>query len=218
MPFRHLPGVTTCKFKKGDYLLRRGLPMNAVFYLKKGAVKREVMSSNGDIHIMIIKESGQIVGSIVGLLCIYDKAFDGNCSDDFIAEEECVCYRVPIKVCKDFLRGQPELLEEIISLSVSVFDELERKVNSRKEHHGTALLCHFLLTKSHLTTEGPILSKKYTNVEIGKYLSMHPVTVSRIINALKKEDVLERTSQGILIKESQQLQQYLAENKSLMYY
>lgn len=41
MLFRDLPGVTTCRFKQGEYLLRRGEPMPYVYYLKKGEVKRE---------------------------------------------------------------------------------------------------------------------------------------------------------------------------------
>ena len=36
MLFRDLPGVTTCRFKQGEYLLRRGEPMPYVYYLKKG--------------------------------------------------------------------------------------------------------------------------------------------------------------------------------------
>ena len=44
MLFRDLPGVTTCRFKQGEYLLRRGEPMPYVYYLKKGEVKREVLT------------------------------------------------------------------------------------------------------------------------------------------------------------------------------
>lgn len=39
MLFRDLPGVTTCRFKQGEYLLRRGEPMPYVYYLKKGRGK-----------------------------------------------------------------------------------------------------------------------------------------------------------------------------------
>lgn len=85
MLFRDLPGVTTCRFKQGEYLLRRGEPMPYVYYLKKGEVKREVLTPYGSEMINTIKVGGQITGSIVGLLEIYDSRFNGYCSDDFIA-------------------------------------------------------------------------------------------------------------------------------------
>ncbi len=75
MLFRDLPGVTTCRFKQGEYLLRRGEPMPYVYYLKKGEVKREVLTPYGSEMINTIKVGGQITGSIVGLLEIYDSRF-----------------------------------------------------------------------------------------------------------------------------------------------
>lgn len=114
MLFQGLPGVSVCRFKKGEYLMRRGEAMPYVYYLKKGEVKREVLSPYGSEMINTVKFGGQITASIIGLLTIYDSGFDGTCSDDFIAVTDCVCLRVPVEVCMQYLGEHPELLADAL--------------------------------------------------------------------------------------------------------
>lgn len=202
--FRDLPGVTTSRFKQGEYLLRRGEPMPYVYYLKKGEVKREVLTPYGSEMINTIKVGGQITGSIVGLLEIYDSHFDGYCSDDFIAIEECVCYRVPVEVCMRYLGEHPELLAEALFLN-------------KRDLKAPQLVCEFLLTHGLERAEGLVLPKKFNNVEIAKHLSMHSVTVSRIMSALKREGVVVRTAEGWLLRDTEALHEYLDGTRKMKY-
>ena len=204
MLFRDLPGVTTSRFKQGEYLLRRGEPMPYVYYLKKGEVKREVLTPYGSEMINTIKVGGQITGSIVGLLEIYDSHFDGYCSDDFIAIEECVCYRVPVEVCMRYLGEHPELLAEALFLN-------------KRDLKAPQLVCEFLLTHGLERAEGLVLPKKFNNVEIAKHLSMHSVTVSRIMSALKREGVVVRTAEGWLLRDTEALHEYLDGTRKMKY-
>lgn len=158
MLFRDLPGVTTCRFKQGEYLLRREEPMPYVYYLKKG----EVLTPYGSEMINTIKVGGQITGSIVGLLEIYDSRFNGYCSDDFIAIEDCVCYRVPVEVCMRYLGEHPELLAEALTMAMDLFDEMESLMMHKRDLKAPQLVSEFLLTHGLERVEGLVLPKSST--------------------------------------------------------
>ena len=217
MLFRDLPGVTTCRFKQGEYLLRRGEPMPYVYCLKKGEVKREVLTPYGSEMINPIKVGGQITGSIVGLLEIYDSHFDGYCSDDFIAIEECVCYRVPVEVCMRYLGEHPELLAEALTMAIDLFDVMEALLLNKRDLKAPQLVCEFLLTHGLERAEGLVLPKKFNNVEIAKYRSMHSVTGARLMSALKREGVVVRTAEGWLLRNTEALHEYLDGTRKMKY-
>lgn len=217
MPFCNLPGVTTCRFAPKEYLMRRDEPMPYVYYLRKGEVKREVLTPYGSELINTIKVEGQITGSIVGLMQIYSRNFNGTSSDDFIAITECVCCRVPVDVCKQYLGEHPELLAEALTMSIALFDEMEAFMTHRRDLHAPQLVSEFLLTHYVQSPIGPLLPKKFSNVEIAKYLSMHSVTVSRIMSVWRREAVLERIDEGWLLLDLDALRAYLNGERTMKY-
>ena len=64
------------------------------------------------------------------------------------------------------------------------------------------------LIKVYISNQGA----KITNVEMAKFLSVHKVTVARILRALKEEQMIMRTADGLLLLEPEKLRQY-AENQ-----
>lgn len=215
MPFRHLPGVTSCRFKRGDYLFHIGDSIDYVYYLIRGRVKRETMTAGGHQIISAVKESGKITGSIVGLFSIYDEQFDGTATDDFVAMENCICYKVPVEVCKKYMLDHPNLLVQALGICISASDNFERLTNERSDLTAPARFCRFIL--EHGGQEG-LVPKTYTNVEIGKFLSMHPVTVSRLIGALQKDHILLRRPQGLEVVDLARLEACAKGNYRLDYY
>lgn len=176
MLFRDLPGVTTCRFKQGEYLLRRGEPMPYVYYLKKGEVKREVLTPYGSEMINTIKVGGQITGRSWGCWRSTILHLTAIAATNFIAIEECVCYRVPVEVCMRYLGEHPELLAEALTIAIDLFDEMEALFLNKRDLKAPQLVSEFLLTHGLERAEGLVLPKKFNNVEIAKHLSMHSVT------------------------------------------
>lgn len=78
-------------------------------------------------------------------------------------------------------------------------------------------MSEFLLTHGEAEPEGLLLPKKFNNVEIAKHLSMHSVTVSRILNALKREGVVERRAEGWLVCDCAALEEYLDGTRKIKY-
>lgn len=212
MPFRDLPGVTQCRFRRGDYLIRVGESVEYIYYLLKGTVYREAVTEHGRERILSSKASGSIVESLIGILILYRRPDAGVSSNDFIAHTNCTCYRIPKDVCMEYLRQNPVLLEDVVRTAMDEYMRLMTLFQAKDEGHVAGRLCSLLLERSRQTEQGLLVSKKFTNVEMAKFLSVHKVTVARILRVLKEEDTLARTTEGLLLKNLERLQQY-AENE-----
>lgn len=217
MSFRDLPGTTICRFAPGDYLMRVGDPMAYVYYLEEGVVNREILTVTGMVVIGDVKMGGQGVASIIGLLTIFARTFDGVCHDDFVAGTACCCIRIPVGVCKAHIRAHPELMEEALVASIDYYGQAEAEYLKIGELTAPQQVCDFLLRYSRERDGGCFLPKVYNNGEITKFLGLHSVTVSRILNALRNEGVIAKTPMGWQILDREQLRSYRREEKKMVY-
>ena len=62
-----------------------------------------------------------------------------------------------------------------------------------------------------------MVSKKFTNVEMSKFLSVHKVTVARILRALKDEETVVRVPEGLILQKPEKLRQYAENSVELKY-
>ncbi len=217
MPFRDLPGVTQCRFQQGEYLISVGEQIDHVYYLVKGIVHREFLTVSGYESILSIKTGGSVVGALVGILLFYWPQNKGISDYNFIARTNCICYRVPKDVCMEYLRQHPDLLEDVVRTSMEEYARLLDLFQTKREGAAASRLCGFLLERSRDTEHGRILSKKYTNVEISKFLSVHKVTIARILGVLKEEGCIIRTVQGLQLLDIPTLEKYAYQHKPLNY-
>ena len=217
MPFRNLPGVTQCRFKRGAYLIRAGEQVDYVYYLLQGTVYREMVSASGRISILSSKASGSIVQSLVGILVIFRREGSHISRNDFIAHSTCICYRIPVQVCMNYLRQHPDLMEEVAYTAMDEYNKLMLLFQAKEEGCVASRLCGLLLERSKPTEAGLLVSRKLTNVEMAKFLSVHKVTVARILRALKEEQLILRTADGLLLLEPEKLRQYAENQVELKY-
>lgn len=217
MPFRDLPGVTQCRFKQGECLISDGEYIDYVYYLVQGTVYRELLTDSGYESILSVKNGNSVVGSLVGILVLYRTDNPGLCNYNFIARTNCICYRVPKDVCMRYLREHPILLEDVVRTSMDEYNRLLDLFQAKREGGVAGRLCCFLLERSRDTEDGRILSKKYTNVEMSKFLSVHKVTVARILGALKDEGCVTRTEHGLQLLDIPALEDYAYRHKPLNY-
>lgn len=217
MPFRDLPGVTQCRFKQGECLISDGESMEYVYYLRKGTVYREMLTANGYESILSVKQGNSVVASLVGILVLYRSDNPGLCNYNFIARTNCICYRIPKDVCMKYLREHPVLLEDVIRTSMDEYNRLLDLFLVKREGGVAGRLCGFLLERSRDTEVGRVLSKKYTNVEMSKFLSVHKGTVARILGVLKEKGWIVRTQQGLQLLDIPALEEYAYQNKQLDY-
>lgn len=216
--FRNLPGAELCYFQPGEYLIESGAPLRYIYYLQSGLVYREVVTASGNENFLSRRLDDDDADSIVGLLAMYTTADDGLMHSGFVAQTECVCWRIPVEECKRYMRAHPELLERALVLAMQEFAQLNSRFMARREKNAAALLCNVLINYSRKAEDGRIiLSKKFTNVEISKFVSVHKVTVANMLRALKAQDCVERTPEGLWLKNIPLLKEYATGQRSLDY-
>ena len=190
-----------------------------VYYLKKGSVHREIVTANGTESILFCKEGGALTDSIVGVLILYkepqkEKAFS---SYNFIAVTDCYCQKIPAEVCKQYFREHTELLEQVVATAINEVSYLMRLYLAKSERPAPSVLCAAILNHADHFSDGLYLSKIYTNIELSKLSNIHKVTISRILKALKREGVIEKTPKGMHILDKERMIDY-AENKCQLDY
>lgn len=192
--------------------------MDAVYYLIKGTVYRELINDKGHESILSRKNNADVADALVGVLSLYNPTHGAFSRYNFIAHTDCTCYRIPGEVCKAYLRSNPELLERVIQHSMREYNQILNLFQTHKEGMASAKLCALLLERAKETEDGlRIVPRKCTNVELSKLLSVHKVTVSRMIRALREEGVVERATEGLVLLQPERLKRY-AENKEVLIY
>ncbi|MDO4281709.1 MAG: Crp/Fnr family transcriptional regulator [Peptococcaceae bacterium] len=201
MPFRNLPGVTTCEFAAGEPLIRAGERIDFIYYLIMGVVYRVATTEAGNENIMSVKSAGDLSSALVGILAVYSRMTKSISNNDFVAQTDCLCYKIPKDECIEFFRAHPLYMEEVLRGAVDEYALLAEKFHARREKNVSAQICEFLVNASQETADGRLLPKHYSNIEMAKLFSVHRVTVSNILRALKERGCITRTKDGILIKD-----------------
>ncbi len=217
MPFRELPGATLCRFKRGERLIYAGEKIEYLYYLQKGTVYREFVTAAGKDSVFSLRTGGSEVRALIGLLALFRTSNAGYANCDFVAHTGCVCYRIPAEICLAHLRRHPDLLEEALRLAMEEYDYLLELFQARQEGGVAGRLCGLLLERACEDEAGSLVPRACSNVEIARFLSVHKVTVSRILRALKEEGAVERTPRGLLLKDPERLRGYAAGKLQLKY-
>lgn len=217
MPYRDLPGVETYFFKKGENLITVDQEVDYVYYLKKGNVNREIITSNGIESVLSFKQAGQGIFSIVGILYLYDEDYRYVSANDFVAMTDCECYKIPANSIRMYLRQHPEELEKVITVALKETLSITQRYLAKTETPIHVVFCRWVL--NHLVEEeGELyLPKKYTNIEMAKHMTVHKVTISRILRALREEGTVERTKKGLHILNHKLLREHAEDVRRLEY-
>ena len=206
-----LEGATLCKFTKGECLVQQGDPLDYIYYLTEGVCERIELSEDGGEVLFNKKMPNDGPNSIVGLNTLW-AASAGFCYvNTFVAITDVVCYRIDAVEAKKALQKCPEALDEILSTLSQKYLTLKEMYKSRQERRAPNQLCALLLKNIVITAEGMYINKKLKNVEISRQLNIHPVTVAKIMSFLQKEDILQRTSNGIKVLDFDRLVAYVDE-------
>lgn len=121
------------------------------------------------------------------------------------AKTRCVLYQLQEKVCRELLETDLAFNRLMIqALTVNYLDLLEHFQQALEESAGIRF-CRMLLESYIETGERCIIPREITFAEMSKYLGTHPVTVSRIFAALKKDGCIDKEDGIVVIKDKAKL-------------
>lgn len=194
--FETLPNTKIYHAKETIYL--EGDDANLFYYLKKGLVRVYVTSENGSKKILTIYKSHHVFGEA--------SFFDGMprmSSAEAIEESEVVLVnKESMLLC---FQKQPTLaLAMIESLSKTV-RMLSSQIHQMSFMSADKRIIQFLLLET--SNDNNLIT--YTQEEIGALVGCSRVTVSRVINDLKKQGFIQTIYGGIRISKSELLKKHL---------
>lgn len=212
--FTKLEGATKCCFKKDDVIIEQDQYLNCIYYLTKGLIYRTILDEKGDVTIYDTKSGDNWLRSALGILYLFN---EGISYTNFVAKEDCVCYRVPKSSVMDAIKNNPEVLYELVEISMDFYNKTIIMIQKKRQKTTVERLCQFLLEQAEYKNNKLAVRKACTNVEISRFLGVHQVTASRIIKGLKDDGVIVRCANGLTILDQIKLIEYANGNRKMKY-
>lgn len=178
----------------------------SAYFLESGMVALATITKEGEERVYLYFNGKRLIG-FAQILKSMDKAegagFErlrkiGHAEIFLIAKTDCVLYQLREPDFRSLLKSDLQFARLVIQvLSANYIDLLDHFQQTLEESAGTRF-CRLLL-ESHVEKDGmKVLPRSMTFLEMSKYLGTHPVTVSRIVAALKKDGCITK-EQGLVV-------------------
>ncbi len=183
-------------YHPGEYLYRMGDPCNALYVVHAGAVKTELVTYDGDLHI-----SGfYLTGELFGADGIHQRRF---LSDAIAIEKTWVC-ELTLDNWDSLSKTYPDLQRELITELGRIIAHKENEALATHYHLLEQRLMNFLIDllervrvrEGHASNEIELSMKK---TDIARYLGATPESISRTLAKLEKAGYIINSGRRIRI-------------------
>jgi CRP/FNR family transcriptional regulator len=199
-------------YPKGSTLLARGRPVDGVFLLLEGSVKLSISSGTGATVILAIARPGEVLG--------LSAAIAGVPSE--ITAETIVPSQLSFVRRDDFLRvlnfnGDSCLqVVELLSQQLREAFELIRIIGGAQSARKklAALLLNWAASRGVRTERGIEIEPHLTEEEIGQMIGASRATVSRLLAALKRNQIVFANGSALYVRKKAALEELAASKRS----
>jgi CRP/FNR family transcriptional regulator, cyclic AMP receptor protein len=185
---------------RGIVLFAEGDPVRGVYVLKTGSAAVSVSSSEGRVVILRLAHAGEVLG-LSCVLCnsFYDTTVKtlAPCCIDFMSRAEL------IKFSENSQAGANALLR---LLSRELTQLTERTRSLLLPQTASARLANLLLECSRESTR---IEKVFTQEDIAQMIGSSRETVTRLLTALRRRNIIQITSDSVLIRDRRALENML---------
>lgn len=202
-------------FHKGDLIITQGQPTDYIYYLSHGICTRNTLTERGDEIVYDMRSADKSVYCLLGALSLYQT--DRVQTTSFTAKTSCICYQIPAKDFLEFLSANPAILHELLAMAVNRYNFLDKNFQSKQKQSTANRVCSLLAENLYEKNEQYYVKDHLNNSEISRYLGTHRVTIVKIMRQLTLEGVVEKTEDGVLIKNIEQLLIYARDEENLKY-
>lgn len=180
------------------------------YYLEEGIAALTSINGNGEETVFLYFNERRIIGFSEILAHKYrfpDKMNQFLPMSAFwlMAKTGCVYYTMKEPVFSRLLDENLVFTSAVLESASLNYLEIINKVQHTQDVSKEILFCEWLLS-CHIHVDSlALVPKVFTFTEVAKYLGMHPVTVSRIAARLKKQGLIRRTEDGLVITDEPRL-------------
>lgn len=193
-------------YGKGETIILQGDEIKNVYFLAKGDCNRKIITESGEDLIYDRRTASNSSNDFIA--AIYSYIIGKTSSFTYATENGCEINIIPQEDFKTFLDKNPEIMHGLLFRICNRYNDLNQNFLSKRANNTIALICA-ILRKSAVETDGKYFVDKKLNVtELSRRVGSHRVTVSKIINRLIQENVIEKTTKGFLILDKDTLSEY----------
>jgi CRP/FNR family transcriptional regulator len=195
---------------KGSYIFMEGDAATHLFFIKKGVVRVHKLLSEGKEVTIFLREKNDAFGEI--------GPFSGvtySCSSK--AETNCEIYAIDQTSLEKILAEDGKIASEFIKWVAEKLETSSSKIKDFLMFGTEGAVASFLIrianSKGREVKEGILIKEQVTHYNIATYVGCSRETVTRILNDLKKKEIIEFQQNRLLIKNMTYLRNLLGCDK-----
>lgn len=197
---------TRLTYKKGEYIIRPGETLSAVFYIDSGIVKAYDITKYGEENLLSIRKSHEIFPLIwantgKGRNVIYQVL------------TPTVVYRLSRKQYQDYLDSSPDSLVPIFDIALEMYRIHSERIMSLEYRTVRERLISFLIGASQRfgtkTSSGILIDVPLRQQDIASSINASRETTGRELSMLEQKGLIQNQKAGIVLLDIKKLKSYL---------
>lgn len=192
------------KYRKGETVIRAEDPPLGIFYLKEGLIREFTVSEDGEeLTLNIYKPP-----SLFPLAFAINNTIPAR---NFEASLDSLLYRAPKDETLIFLKGEPEVMFDLVSRIYRGLEGLFKRVENLMAGSAQARIITELIIYAKRfgikQSDGVLINLKLTQKDISEQTGIARETIGRILKDLKNKGLLGYKQRKILIKDLGKLEE-----------
>jgi CRP/FNR family transcriptional regulator len=204
----YFSGCKKLKYRKGQVLIRAGVPCSGIFYIESGYVKLFSEDNEGNEQVILIFQSGDFF-PLNNIFNKYMSHLNCQCLTD------CEIKYSEKTSLENFLNGNQEAMKELFRYSGETIKSMTIRVQCVSlQKASTRLLFKLLfLVKRFGQIQGNtiVINSPLSQSDIANSISISRETANRMFEKLEKDNLIEYKSKTILIKDLEKLKEILSQ-------
>lgn len=200
--FYEVPGVVI-KIKKGQFLFHEGAEAKYFFFVMKGQIRiTKYVNTGKELSLRLTSKD-----SIIGELPLFQQKpiYIFNA----IAEENSEVYAITFPVLEEYLNSNLHLAVDLLKMISEHMRKQHLKFRDLVLYGKKGALCSTLIrlcnSYGKKTKDGIVIEVVLTNQELANYSATARESLNRMLNELKKQEVIGYVGNYIIVKNIQYL-------------
>jgi CRP/FNR family transcriptional regulator len=186
---------------KGDFLVKSGAPLNAIYAVRSGSFKSYTLSEQGEEQIT----GFHLAGDLVGFDAINKMAHQSFAQ----ALETAMVCEIPFETLDELAGKLPKLRQQIMRLMSNEINYDQQMLLLLNKKTAEERVASFIYNLSERFGERGFSRKEFrftmTRGEIGNYLGLTVETISRLLSRFQKEGFIKVDAKFITILDPETL-------------
>lgn len=193
-------------YKKGEYIIRPGETLSAVFYIESGIVKAYDITKYGEENLLSIRKSHEIFP------LIWANTGEGR-NVIYQVLTPTVVYRISREQYQEYLKSSPDSLVPIFDIALEMYRIHSERIMSLEYRTVRERLISFLVGSAQRfgteTPKGTLIDVPLRQQDIASSINASRETTGRELSILEQKGLILSQKTGIVLLDLKKLKSFL---------